>query len=233
MVKIFPFEDYSQGFALAESGKPVLWKGCSNTNVISEDSLSRTLHVIESKTFAILSAYRKFKPDGQKMTKLENVVRNRKLRAIFNSKKMGVHQLIGHWLEDVDGKGLKEDTVERSYLVAKPAGTADKDFCSLIVKCLTIDGLTQDAALIHFETKPGYYLVTANDKISDITDSMKVGDKVSLGKIGQAYSHHVKKLNVPFKFEGEEIPQNIAGKMLYAKAGYCWNGNNWFENELD
>lgn len=43
----------------------------------------------------------------------------------------------------------------------------------------------------------------------------KIGTKLSLGKIGQAYSVHVKKLNVLFKFEGKEIPSSISGRMVF------------------
>lgn len=43
----------------------------------------------------------------------------------------------------------------------------------------------------------------------------KIGTKLSIGKIGQAYSAHVKKLNVPFKFEGKEIPSSISGRMVF------------------
>lgn len=43
----------------------------------------------------------------------------------------------------------------------------------------------------------------------------KIGTKLSLGKIGQAYSVHMKKLNVQFKFEGKEISSSISGRMVF------------------
>ena len=75
-----PFEDYSNN---------ILPVNC----IISEDSLSRTLSIIQDKDFAILTAYR------ANFTKSENILRNRKLRAILNELHMGVHQLVGHWQE--------------------------------------------------------------------------------------------------------------------------------------
>ena len=74
------------------SGKVFRFENCKNNNHISEDSLTRTLSVINNKTFAIISAYR------QDFKKEENIIRNRKLRGILNSKQMGVHILVGHWL---------------------------------------------------------------------------------------------------------------------------------------
>lgn len=43
----------------------------------------------------------------------------------------------------------------------------------------------------------------------------KIGTKLSLGKIGQAYSVHMKKLNVQFKFKGKEISSSISGRMVF------------------
>lgn len=43
----------------------------------------------------------------------------------------------------------------------------------------------------------------------------KIGTKLSVGKIGQAYSVHVKKVDIPFKFEDKEIPSSISGRMVF------------------
>lgn len=206
-------------------GKVFKFENCKNNNLISEDSLTRTLSAINNKTFAIISAYR------QEFTKEENIIRNRKLRGILNSKHMGVHQLVGHWLEapkgkvwnKVPGNELKDD-IERSYLVAKPDNMTNKEFTDLIISCLTIENEAQDAALIHFvlddtnmpNQDDKYYCIDSNGILS------KAGDKLTIGQIGKAYSQHVKKTSLPFKFEGMEIPSSIGGRYMFSENNIYW-----------
>lgn len=207
------FEDYS---SFVSKVKNKLWefrKPCKNNDLISEDSLSRTLQTVFSKDFAILSAYRK------EFSKKENIIRNRKLRGILNSLGLGVHQLIGHWREAENGvkySDAKEkdltDTVERSYLVAKPDSMLFKDFAKLIAECLTVDGKTQDCAIIHRNKDDGYYLMDSSMKEFD-----NLGSHLALGKIAQAYSQHVKKSSVPFVFEGEEVPSSLSGERMFSR----------------
>ena len=206
-------------------GKVFRFENCKNNNLISEDSLNRTLSVINNKTFAIVSAYR------QDFKKEENIIRNRKLRSILNSKQMGVHQLVGHWLEAPKGKAWDKvpsnelkDVIERSYLVAKPDSMTNKEFTDLIISCLTIDNETQDAALIHFvvddtnmpNQDDKYYCIDSNGIL------FKVGDNLTIGQIGKAYSQHVKKTSLPFKFEGLEIPSSISGRYMFSENNICW-----------
>lgn len=206
-------------------GKVFRFENCKNNNLISEDSLNRTLSVINNKTFAIVSAYR------QDFKKEENIIRNRKLRSILNSKQMGVHQLVGHWLEAPKGTAWDKvpsnklkDVIERSYLVAKPDSMTNKEFTDLIISCLTIDNETQDAALIHFvlddTNMPNqdnkYYCIDSNGIL------FKVGDKLTIGQIGKAYSQHVKKTGLPFKFEGLEIPSSISGRYMFSENEIYW-----------
>lgn len=208
------------------SGKLFKFEKCQNNNLISEDSLIRTLNVINNQTFAILTAYR------HEFSKDENIVRNRKLRTFLNFHRIGVHQLVGHWLEAPKGKVWNKipaneliDVVERSYLVAKPEDMSNKDFLDLIIGCLTIDGETQDSAIIHFVTDQTnqsnqddkFYCINAEGNLT------KIGDKLTLGKIGQAYSVHVKKTNVPFKFEGMEIPSSISGRQMFTENNIFYN----------
>ena len=207
------------------TGKVFRFEKCKNNNLISEDSLTRTLSVINNKTFAIISAYR------QEFTKEENIIRNRKLRGILNSKLMGVHQLVGHWLEAPKGKDWNnvlsnelKDVIERSYLVAKPDNMTNKEFTDLIISCLTIENETQDAALIHFvlddtnmpNQDDKYYCIDSNGIL------LKIGDKLTLGQIGKAYSQHVKKTSLPFKFEGMEIPSSISGRYMFTENNIYW-----------
>lgn len=180
-------EDYGTGLVDFKPGLKS-WKDSVNTCLISEDSLTRTLKLMDEKSFAILTAYWKG------FTKKENIGRNRKLRAELDKNKLGVHSLIGHWQEAPDGKDWQSiskselvDTVERSYCVIKPDGMADKDFFDIIAPLATIDGKTQDAIV--------FKLVGVNPDIqlySPATDSFKklaaggssIGTKAVLGKIG-------------------------------------------------
>lgn len=204
---------------------------CENNNIISEDSLSRTLSQIQNKVFAILTAYRQRDKDGKAISKEQNIFRNRKLRAILNKHKLGPHQLVGHWHEapaGVDYKDANEkdliDSIERSYLVVKPDQMSLKDFIVIINDCLTIDDETQDSAIINCEgtndtTNKGYYLLIPNKYFNDI-EFMKIGEKLTLNKISQAYSQHVKKVNIPFVFEGIEIPNGNSGAICFKEFGY-------------
>lgn len=205
---ILPFEDYSHSMKTV-GNKMFKYVECENNCIISEDSLSRTLNFIQDKDFAILSAYR------ANFSKVENIVRNRKLRSVLNELKMGVHQLVGHWQEAPAGKEYTDctkdelkDSVERSYLVVKPTDMTFDEFKSLIISLLTIDGETQDAAIL--KNEGGIYLVFPSGNME------KIGNTVTLGKISQAYSAHVKKSEVPFVFEGIETPVTNFGKQLYS-----------------
>ena len=220
MKNMTTFEDFSNKISKSKFSKMIqnyrIWESCSNTLLISEDSLQRTLTVIQNSSFAILTAYQNI------FTKKQNILRNRKLRAFLNQNRMGVHQLVGHYPE-VQPDGLTVDVVERSYLVEKPDDISDRDFSDIVVGCLTIDGVTQNCALIKFESKPNaFYLIDGNSNIT------LIGTKLTLGKLGKLYSQHVKKLNVPFKFEGEEIPSSCFGRLGYSKNGYAWSGHNGF-----
>ena len=224
------FEDYSLTIKPLTSkvikGKLFCFENCDNNNLISEASFTRMYAVIKSKTFAILTAHR------IQFTKKENIDRNRTLRSILNSRKIGVHQLVGHWLEAPDGIDYTDakpseltDTIERSYLVVKPDNMSNKEFTDLIVNCLTIDGKTQDSALIHYipdETNKA----NQDDKFYTINTKYElqyVGEKMTLGKIAQAYSQHVKKINIPFIFEGLEIPGSNSGRMMFSRNNLIYN----------
>jgi hypothetical protein len=211
---IKPFEDYSDKIIKTEN--QIKYADGHNNCIISEDSLSRTLSIMKDKDFAILTAYR------SNFSKVENIVRNRKLRAILNNHKMGVHQLVGHWQEAPAGMdyeqakkdGLLTDSVERFYLVAKPDSMTTSDFINLAIELMTIDGETQDGVVFHCADvtgKEGYYILNNDGSF------FKIGDKLTLGKISQAYSRHVKKSNIPFVFEGLEVPVSNSGKLAFKK----------------
>lgn len=181
---------------------------CINGNYISESSLSRILSMMTNKEFAMLTAYRILDKHGNKLSIDNNIKRNRILRGYLNSKKLGVHQLVGHWREctnpnksysDCDKIDLV-DTIERSYLITKPDNMESDVFKELITQLMTIDGETQDAFIL--KNNNGIFAVYKNGNMD------KIGTDYTVGKIAQAYSQYVKKLKVPFTFEGLEIPSN-------------------------
>ena len=83
-----------------------------------------------------------------------------------------------------------------------------EEFKEIILSLLTIDSETQDAAII--KNDEGIFLLFNNGSLD------KIGDDVTLGKINQAYSQHVKN-NTPFVFEGIETPATNFAKQLYTK----------------
>lgn len=186
--------------------KLAIYDDIPNNNLISEAGLSRLLkQYYDGNDFAIMSAYRK------EYTKKENIKRNRNLRGQFDKRKMGVYQLVGHWKEcQLKGVEYKDcprdkivDVVERSYMVVRPKDMTQEEFINLIKKL--VKDYDQDAALISLDGKVKG--IEANGNM------FPIGDKLSLGKIAQGYSQHVRKLQVPFTFEGVEIPASISGFM--------------------
>jgi len=176
-----------------------------NNNLLTEAGLSRVLDKIKTKDFAIITAFR-----GE-FDKKTNIKRNRKLRGTFNTKKMGVYQLIGHWQECQDDtieyrdcpKEQLVDVVERSYLVVKPNRMGQDEFITLIAK-LTNE-YKQDGSIMYLNG-----VINIVDKNGSL---FKIGSKVTLNKISQAYSQYIKKQSIPFVFECE-VPASNSGRMI-------------------
>lgn len=179
-----------------------------SNNLLTEAGLSRIIQKVkqEKKDFAIITAYR------DEYTKKENIQRNRELRSEFNQRKMGVYQLVGHWrecqLDDVDYEDCPEnqlkDVVERSYLIVRPQDMIQNDFKDLIATLTK--KFDQDGSVISLDGDIHILEKTGN--------SFQIGTKMTLGKISQAYSQYVKKMNVPFVFEAE-IPSTNIGRMIF------------------
>ena len=176
-----------------------------NINLITEAGFSRVLSKIEdNESFMIITAYK------DEYDKKENIKRNRQLRVEFNKRKMGPYQLVGHWQECQDKKvdyygcpkNMLVDVIERSYLAIKPDDMTDDEFKSFTV--LLVNEFDQNEALIKLDET--YYTI---NKIGRL---LKIGTKLSLGKISRAYSQFVKKMNIPFVFEGMEHPGSISGR---------------------
>lgn len=184
----------------------------NNINLITETGFSRVLNKIESsKSFVITTAYK------HEYTKSNNIKRNRMLRTIFNKRKMGIYQLVGHWREcqdnEVDYKDCPKnqliDVIERSYLSIKPDYMANDEFENFVVGL--VKRFNQNSALIKIEDN--YYI------INDDGRKEYIGKKLSLNKISQAYSQFVKKTNIPFVFEGMEHPSSISGRRMATMHG--------------
>lgn len=169
-------------------------------NKVTDSSLGRLMNLLNDKTYAIITAYRDSDTEGNELSKQENLQRNRELRARFNANKMGVYSLVGHWQETHE--------VERCYVVPKRSDISDEEFIDFIKDAMTINGLTQDACIFHTDK---FYLLFNDGTIQPI------GTKVSLNKLGQAYSKSVLKNEVPFVFDSVERPTSVAGYMWFDK----------------
>lgn len=217
------FEDYSTTLKKSYSSSYGCiiyeYENCKNNCVILEGSFNRLLNKLHDDDFAILSAY------INKFTKKENILRNRKLRKILNDNKMGVHQLVGHWLEAPEGKKYKDckkselsDVIERSYVIVRPEEMSYDDFKKLIIELMTIDKITQDCCVIH-QNGDSYFLL-----YPDGTEE-KLGDNLTLNKIAQAYSEYVvnKRTRATFVFEGVESPDSNWGYRIFQEnmINYC------------
>lgn len=179
-----------------------------NNNLLTEAGLSRLLNQIKNKDFFIITAFR-----GE-YDKSQNILRNRKLRTELNSKKMGPYQLIGHWRECKDSEidyndcpdNMLVDVVERSYLVTRPESMSLEKFKKLVQKLTK--KYDQDASIISIDNT--IHLMFKDGNMD------KIGSGVTLNKISQAYSQHIKKQNIPFVFEAE-VPSSISGRMMFKK----------------
>lgn len=182
----------------------------NTVTAISEDSLNRLLSH-SKQPFAIISAYR------QVYDRNENIERNRQLRSIFNGHKFGVHQLIGHWRECADPTvpydqcpiDKLKDVIERSYFVPKPPAVDNDTFINLIMDAA--QKFEQDGFIYSNGSEVAF--------ISRDGQTIPLGG-MNLNKIGQAFSKHIKKQNVPFVFEGIEVPTTNIGRIGRQKMGF-------------
>lgn len=171
-----------------------------NLKKLYDSSFTRLWDVLHNKTFAILTAYRGFDKEGNKLSKKDNIQRNRDLRSKLNEEHMGVYQLVGHWQDNHE--------IERSYVVPKRNDMTDEEFISFIKDAMTINGLTQDACILHTDK---FYLLFNDGTMQPI------GTKVTLKKLGQAFSESVMRNGVPFVFDSVERPTSVAGFMWFEK----------------
>jgi hypothetical protein len=181
--------------------------------VVSEAGLSRVLSRVEGNDFAIVSAYRSGNSNR------ENKKLHGQLLSQLNSKRMGGYVLIGHWQEAPDGVDYQDatpdqltDSVEESVLFVKPDDLDTDEFITMAIDLGKQYG--QDAVLVGLNEgdevpKMGVYLYYKNGARD------KIGSKLSLNKMGQAYSQLKSKPEVPFIFEGTLSPSGKISKELF------------------
>lgn len=66
---------------------------------IQDTSLARLINLLNNKTCAIITAYRETDPNGNKLSKQENIQRNQYLRVHLTENRIAVYSLVGHWQE--------------------------------------------------------------------------------------------------------------------------------------
>lgn len=182
-------------------------------SLISEASLSRILKKVkfDKKDFGIITSYR------DSNSEKENIKTFKQLQLFYNSKKMGGYVLIGHWQECQDDnieyencpKDQLVDVIEKSLLVVKPDEMEQKEFEEILLS--QVKKYNQDSAIISIDGEIN--LLFKDGK------KMKIGDKVTMNKISQAYSQYIKKQNVPFVFEGIEQPNSISARRVFKEYG--------------
>lgn len=206
-------------FLIGEGDEKVYDSSSPNKNIISEARLARLVSKID-KEWAIITAYRYKDRQGNLLSKKDKIERNRRLRTKLNQRKMGVYQLVGHWQEcqepDTEYKDCPKnklvDVIERSYMVPKPDIMDSNDFLNFLT------ALSREFEQDGFVYNDGKVIWI----VEDHNNKFKIGTGISLNKIAQAYSQHVRKLNVPFVFEGVEIPGSISGRYVMRHHGLLW-----------
>jgi len=199
--------------------------GSTNNNAITEAGLARIIKKVKTdeEDFIIITAYR------GTHDKKENVARNRQLRGWFNRNKMGVYQLVGHWREcSIDNVEYADcpsdklvDVIERSYLAIRPDDMSGKDFFGKAKYLTSI--WNQDGSVIRIKELFGEEVRI----VERGGNTFSIGKTLAVGKIAQAYSQHVKKLNSPFVFEGVEIPATNIGKQIAQEKGFNYPAGNF------
>ena len=195
----------------------------SEFGIVNESSLTRMLRRIKNHDWAILTAFRDNK------TEKENIRNNQKIISELNELKLEPYILKGHWQEAPDGmdyeeameqgkiKGVSEDSI--LVVNDERSGLDSQEFFNLISDLAFREEWKQDAIIIG-KGDGSIHLMFNNQKTT------KLGNKIGINKIDQAYSTMKKKQkNIPFVFEGVLSPSSISSRMVLSKMGL-----NWFTN---
>ncbi len=161
-------------------------------------SLGRLMNRLNEQTCAIITAYRDYDLNGDKISNEENIQRNRELRTRFIANEMWAYSLVGHWQET--------NEVERSYVISKPQFMSEQEFTDFIKDYMTIDCLTQDACIIHTDK----FYILQKDRTTKI-----LGDDISINEIEQIFSQWVRKREMPFKFDYVDEPTSNFGRQYF------------------
>lgn len=192
---------------------------------ISEASLSRLWTKARTHDFAILTAYRAGND------KQRNVALNRDLRHELNSHRLGPIPVIGHWQEcqlmDRNGEPLDwkqcpkdklVDVVERSYFTARSESITPDVFATIIFNLGT--KYKQDGVVIKVDSLGLHGVYNPRNR----SELVKFSKGIGMNQVAQAYSRHVKKTNVPFVFEGIEVPSSTSyGLKALREEGFYWD----------
>ena len=178
---------------------------------IKDNSFRRLLNMLSNQTFAIITAYRHKDADGKALSQRQNTQRNSDLRAKLTKRKMGVYILEGHWQEAPDG--VNEKTTINSYVVQKQKDLSDKEFIKFMRECMTVNGFTQNACILHTDR---YYLLLPDNSMIDL------GENLSLDEINQVYSQRVLARDLPFVFDSVARPQNSISFLAFSKLGLSY-----------
>lgn len=168
-------------------------------NKVDDRSLGRLMNRLKEQTCAIITAYRDYDLNGDKISKEENIKRNRELRTRFIANEMWAYYLVGHWQET--------NEVERSYVISMPRFMQEQEFADFIKDYMTIDCLPQDACIIHTDN---FYIL-----LKDGTTKI-LGENISINKIEQAFSLWVRKREMPFKFDYVDEPTSNFGRLYFS-----------------
>jgi len=159
---------------------------------------------------ALLTAYRQLIPPK------ENKRRNKQLLGKMNARGMGPYVLIGHWQECQDNaipyedcpEDMMLDAVEEAFMIIKPDAMSRADFHAFILAAVI--KYNQNCALV--KQDGFYYIYDQKGVFSKVGSSRKFG-------LSQAYSQHIKKMDIPFVFEGVLVPATIGGKYIARQNG--------------
>lgn len=177
------------------------------------EGFSRMLDQAKHGDFAILTAYKVFDNDNNKIPKEVNVQRNRELRSDLDAARLGTHPLVGHWRECIDPNMQYDqcpanklvDAVERSYFVPRNAAVNPEKFKQMILSLAA--KYNQNAVVLKSGTDVKLVEPSGNEIVN-------LGSHATVGKISQGYSQYVRNLKTPFIFEAEEDYWNNK-KVLY------------------
>ena len=187
--------------------------------ILNESGLSRLITRISDREGNIISDFGIITAFRDKYDLKTNLSRNRQIIDKLNTLKLGCYYLSGHWQEKTeDSKGIDwdvayeqgktKDVVEDSLLVIRTGNISKEEFINLLVSLG--NEFEQDAVLIGLVGEGIFNYFNGNPT--------KIGTKLTLGKISQAFSE-MKKKPIPFVFEGIREPDSNSSRWVFKNYG--------------